>query len=149
MYTFKFKILIFVIIHIILNLPFKSQGQTYDVEINYYNQSEVSTQYANNNEIGKLPLPIYFENGFLNDKIEILVDGKLVKADTITTDNSTSLARDILLSDYRQIMNVGIRVNDGKLVYVETNKKLYFIGVRYEQRRKIRVLFYDSPPQYY
>ena len=147
MYAFRFKILTLVIIYIILNLPFKSQGQSYDIEINYYNQSEVSRQYANNNE--KLPLPIYFENGFLNDKIEILVNGKLVKADTITTDNTTSLARDILLSDYRQIKNVGIRVNNGKLVYVETNEKLYFIGVRYEQRRKVRVLFYDLPPKYY
>lgn len=149
MYVFKFKIVIFAIMQIILNLPIQSQGQTYAVEINYCTQIENSTQFACNNEMERMPLPIYFESGFLNDKIEIFINDKLYKTDTITTDNSTSLARDILLSDCRQIENVGVRVNDGKLVYIETNKKLYFIGVRYENRRKIRVLFYDSLPEYY
>ena len=65
----------------------------------------------------------------------------------ISTDPSLSLAHVLRCPKAFDINSIGIRLNGGKLAFLETNKKFHFITVN-RQGNILKITFIDKFPKY-
>lgn len=142
------ELLLFLTFIFLINMNVKSQENNYNIEILYKNpeQNESSQKDL---ICSKDSIPIFFENGFENDFLEVFVNGEILLTEEISTNNSTNLAKNLYLANYKLTKNIGIRINKGRLVYIETNNQCCYIGIRFNNREKLSVVFYNSLPLFY
>lgn len=112
----------------------------YDIEIDY-----LSTPINDNRTLPNDSIIICFAGNFDKDTIEIDVNGKTYKKTIRTTDEKIGMAGDLTLPAYKGIENIGVRINSGKLIFIETEKKHYNILLDFVNN-KATIRFYRKLP---
>ncbi len=118
----------------------KESNLLYDIEIDY-----LSTPIEDNRPLPHDSILICFAGNYCNDTVDVFVNNKLYNTSIRTTDERDGIAGDLLLPNYMDIKNFGIRINNGKLIYLEPEKKHYNILLIYESN-KATVRFYRKLP---
>jgi len=92
-------------------------------------------------------LYLIFEHGFSQDSIKIRINGKEKISELITTEPSTSVAKEYKFESIESIKSVGIRLNNGKEAVVEIDTMNFYLINFNNSILKIRVPksvpFYD------
>lgn len=112
----------------------------YDIEIDY-----LSTPINDNRALPNESITLCFARNFDKDTINIYVNGMAYKETIRTTDEKTGMAGDLTLPNYKEIENVGVRINSGKLIFIETEKKHYNILLDFVDK-KVTIRFYRKLP---
>ena len=112
----------------------------YDINIDY-----LSTPINDNRALPNDSITMCFAGNFDKDTIEIYVNRKTYKKTIQTTDEKVGMAGDMTLPNYKEIENIGVRINSGKLIFVETEKKHYNILLDFVNN-KATISFYRKLP---
>ena len=112
----------------------------YDIEIDY-----LSTPVNDNRALPNDSIVLCFAGNFDKDTIETFVNHKFYKKTIRTTDEVDGMAGDLTLPNYRDIEKIGIRINSGKLILIETERKHYNILLEFVKNRAT-VRFYRKLP---
>ena len=123
--------------------PQKGYAQlSYDIQIDY-----LSTPINDDRKIPNDSIYVVFDGNFNKDTIDIAVNGSHLNTMLLTTDERDGLAGVVKTIPYQNVKTIGIRINHGKLIFIETEKKHYNIVLTYiENRAEIR--FYRKLPGY-
>ena len=112
-------------------VPKVKHSSNYDILIsyNYYKiDSTIRKDYLNKKFLRDGNLYLVFENNFHQDTLDIEVNGTQKVKEVISTDPSTGAARSIKFENIVSIKNVGIRINNGKMAFLEIDTmNLFFI----------------------
>lgn len=112
----------------------QSAHLSYDVQIDY-----MATPLNDNRELPNDTLIVIFDGNFQTDTVDVAVNHHLLKEVILTTDKISGLAGDIKVLPFQQIESISFRINNGKLIYVEPEKKHYNIRLTYlDNKAKIR-----------
>ncbi len=122
----------------------------YDILIsyNFYKvDSTFSRDYLDKKFLRDGNLYLIFEHGFSQDSIKIRINGKEKISELITTEPSTSVAKEYKFESIESIKSVGIRLNNGKEAVVEIDTMNFYLINFNNSILKIRVPksvpFYD------
>lgn len=131
----------------------EQQKMSYDIRINYSEKRRVYTRSSfKDKEVSKKledDVHLFFETGFLKDRITLIINNEVVINRNISTDESLGLAEYINVGKKKEIKNLGIRVNDGSLAYIEIKPTDNVIGVYLVDRNLLVIEFIDGFPSYY
>jgi len=94
----------------------------YDIQIDY-----LDTPINDNRILPNDSIVLCFVGNYQSDTAKTFINHKLYNVSVLTTDDVSGMASDIVLPHYKDIENIGIRINNGKLVYIEPEKKQYNI----------------------
>jgi hypothetical protein len=120
-----------------------NKGQVpYDIQVEY-----LSTPTDDKRELMNDTLIIVFDGNFDGDTVDVLVNNRLFKELILTTDDVVGTAGIITTTNYKKVKSIGIRINKGKLIYIEPEKTHYNIRITY-LNDKVHVRFYRSLPGY-
>jgi len=114
----------------------------YDIEVDY-----LSTPINDNRPLPNDSLYVWFVGNYDNDTVAVYVNNKKYDISVLTTDQRDGMAGDLKLPKYTDIENIGIRINNGKLIFIEPEKKQYSILFIFESK-KATVKFYRKLPGY-
>jgi len=117
---------------------------SYNIEIDYSSINKNDKR----NLAGGDSVAIGFVGTFLKDTVEISKNNKFYKTAILTSDDQTDDAGHIYLDRWQTLDNVGIRINGGPLIFIETRRQGYHINLRYDDD-KINVKFYKYLPATY
>lgn len=112
----------------------------YDIEVDY-----LSTPINDNRALPNDSITICFAGNFNKDTIIIYVNSKIYKKTIRKTDEVEGTAGDLTLPNYQEIENIGVRINSGKLIFIEPEKKHYNILLSFVNN-KVTVKFYRKLP---
>jgi len=113
---------------------------TYDVQIEY-----LSTPINDNRELKIDSIALCFAGNFSSDTTKIYINNELYNVSILTTDEIDGMAGLIFLPSYKTVESIGIRINNGKLIYIEPEKKHYNILLDFVNN-KATVRFYRKLP---
>lgn len=99
---------------------------SYDVQINYLGTKDASTEKPQDDT-----LSILFDGNFDKDTVSIYINRKHFKDVILTTNEKTGSAGHLRTIDFREITNLGIRINSGKLIFVEPDSDYFNIRLTY------------------
>jgi menaquinone-dependent protoporphyrinogen IX oxidase len=122
------------------NATMAQSKRNYDIEINY-----LSTPVNDNRSLPNDSITLCFAGNYDKDTIEIYVNDKFYNKSIRTTDEVVGMAGDLTLPDYRNIEKISIRINSGKLILIETEKKHYNILLDFVDN-KATIKFYRKLP---
>lgn len=112
----------------------------YNVQIEY-----LSTPIEDQREMYNDSLYIDFVGYYDNDTITLYLNGKEYCKKVFTTDERSGSGGYIKTTKYDKIRDIGIRINNGKLIYIEPEQRHYNIQV-YFTRKNALVRFYRYLP---
>jgi hypothetical protein len=112
----------------------------YNIQIEY-----LSTPIEDHREMYNDSLYIDFVGNYNNDTITLYLNGKEHCKKVFTTDERSGNAGYIEATKYDKVRNVGIRINNGKLIYIEPELRHYNIQV-YFTGNNAMVRFYRYLP---
>lgn len=119
----------------------KAQSKlSYNIEIDY-----LSTPINDNRHLPNDSITFCFAGNFDKDTIVTYINDKFYNKSIRTTDEVDGMAGDLRLPDYRNIEKIGIRINSGKLILIETEKKHYNILLDFMDN-KASIKFYRKLP---
>lgn len=113
---------------------------TYDIQLEY-----MSTPLGDNTELPNDSVIICFTGNFNNDTIDVYVNHKFYKTSILTTDQVVGVAGELVLPNYEMVENIGIRINKGKLIFVEPERKHFNIMFDFVDD-KVSLRFYRKLP---
>ena len=122
----------------------------YDIKINYLKSRIVQTSSKLKSEEEELSryVHLFFETGFKNDDILLVVNDTSEISLNVTTDESLGLAKYIKLGKIDEVKNFSVRIGNGALAYIELIKNQNCIGV-YMVDNILTVDFIEGFPSYY
>ena len=125
----------------------KEKRISYDYEILYRYQGEENLKDDKYRyKVSPDTLYILLETGFKNDLITINTNKNFDLKETVSTNHSSGLAKEIKLGNITELNNLYFTINSGPLITVELIKKEYnIIGIR-KLKHKISVVFYKKVP---
>ena len=94
----------------------------YDIVISYNHyktDSSYSRPYMNHKYLRDGNLYIVFESDFEQDTVTIEVNGKVEISEVISTEWSTEVAKFVEFKKINTIDNIGIRINNGNMAFIE------------------------------
>ena len=112
----------------------------YNIQIEY-----LSTPIEDQRKMYNDSLLIDFVGNYKNDTITLYLNGKEYCKKVFTTDAITGRAGNIKTIGYDEINEIGIRINSGKLIYIEPDSRHYNIQVDYIENNAV-VRFYRYLP---
>ena len=112
----------------------------YDIQIEY-----LSTPIYDKREMYNDSLYIDFVGNFDKDTITLDINGKKICSKIFTTDYVTGHAGFIKTTKYKEVRDIGIRINNGKLIYIEPEQRHYNIQVYFTGSNAL-VKFYRYLP---
>ncbi|QOI97313.1 MAG: hypothetical protein HRU69_07340 [Flammeovirgaceae bacterium] len=131
----------------------EQQKISYDIRINYSEKRRVETRSSfKDKEVSKKledDIHLFFETGFLKDKITLIINNEVIINKTISTDEALGLAEYINVGKKKEVKNLGIRLNNGSLAYIEIKPTDNVIGVYLVDRKLLVVEFIEGYPSYY
>jgi|APSaa5957512576_1039674.scaffolds.fasta_scaffold33307_1 hypothetical protein len=98
----------------------------YDVKIKYLNLPQ-----SDKREMVNDSLVIVFYGSFIEDTILVMINQNHFRTLIISTDERTGWSGDIKTINYNDIKSIGIRINNGKLIYIEPPVRHYNIQLLY------------------
>ena len=113
---------------------------SYDIQIDYK-----SIPVEDKNELINDILTIIFDGNFHDDTIDVSVNDQPFKTLILTTDEVDGIAGELKTISYNKVQNIGLRINGGKLVYIEPEKEHYNIRLTY-LNDKVDIKFYRLLP---
>ncbi|SHJ44677.1 hypothetical protein [Aquimarina spongiae] len=120
-------------------------GVSQNYSIDYNNSEPSDKQESVINEIKKdNEILLFFDGGYVNDKIQLFADGTQVFEDIISTDNTLGVAKDYKLLN--SIKKIRIKINDNIDISLDVKKEYSFINID-KKKEKIQVeyrKFYKS-----
>ncbi|MEN7550549.1 hypothetical protein AAG747_21695 [Rapidithrix thailandica] len=150
-----YRLFLFLICQILVSCNFNKNkeehsfsGELYNVCINYHDESDRLPFKESVNQPSKDSLHLFIEKGFDNDLIAIYINGKKVHEEVLTTIDQSGFAKYFNLGSLNKINDVGIRVNKGKLAFMEIDKSNFLLNLNYPEKLLIlsvleHVPFYD------
>lgn len=129
----------------------KVERGAYDFEILYtYQGTEIIKEDKYRFKYPSDSLFIFFETEFIKDTLTLEENGKIIYSHLdLNTDPVTGIARVVVRKNIEYINHLGIRINNGPLIYIELiDTKNNILGVRNE-KGKIEVVFYKKAPIFY
>jgi hypothetical protein len=99
---------------------------SYDVQISY-----LSTRNANPNKPQDDTLSILFDGNFNNDTVSVNINRKHFKDVILTTNEKTGSAGHLRTINNKDIADIGIRINKGKLIFIEPDVDYFNIRLTY------------------
>ena len=112
----------------------------YNIQIEY-----LSTPTEDRREMYSDSLYIDFVGNYNNDTITLYLNGKEYCKKVFTTDGYSGHAGNIKATKYEKVRDIGIRINNGKLIYIEPEQRHYNIQVYYTGNNAL-VRFYKYLP---
>jgi len=112
----------------------------YDIQIDY-----LTTPLNDNRKLPTDTIVVVFDGNFEKDTVDILINGSHFKTMFLTTDERSGVAGDIKIIPYQDVKTIGLRINNGKLIFIETERKHYNIELHYLDNKAI-VKFYRKLP---
>lgn len=94
----------------------------YDIEIDY-----LSTPIDEFTPLPHDSVIICFVGNYDNDTITVSISNKIYDTSIRTTDVRHGSAGELILPEYINIKNIEIRINNGKIIYLEPESKHYNI----------------------
>lgn len=94
----------------------------YDIVISYNHykiDSSFARAYMNHKYLRDGNLYIIFESDFEQDTVTIEVNGKVEISEVISTEWSTEVAKFVEFKKINTIDNIGIRINNGNMAFIE------------------------------
>jgi hypothetical protein len=116
----------------------------YDIEIEY-NSIPIDDERS---LAGGDSVAIGFVGMFEKDTVDVFKNNKFYKTTILTSDTKTDGAGHLILDNYKLLDNVGIRINGGPLIFIETGRRDYHINLAYYNDQVI-VKFYKYLPATY
>jgi len=104
----------------------KMRKENYDVRIDYLNLPASDMRKMVNDS-----LLIVFHGSFLDDTVSVIINQKHFKDLILTTDEKTGWSGDIKTIKYKDVKSIGIRINNGNLIYIEPPVRQYNIQLLY------------------
>lgn len=75
----------------------------------------------------------------------VYVNNEFYNRSILTTDEVVGMAGDLSLPDYKSIKNIGLRINQGKLIFLETEDEHFNILLDFVDN-KVTIRFYRKLP---
>jgi hypothetical protein len=116
----------------------------YDIEIDY-NSIPLDDERS---LAGGDSVAIGFVGMFSKDTIDVYKNDKFYKTTILTSDTKTEGAGHLILDKYQLLDNVGIRINGGPLIFIETRRRDYHVNLAY-YNDQVNVTFYKYLPATY
>ena len=118
----------------------KMHKENYDVKIDYLN-----LPVSDMRKMGSDSLLIVFHGSFLEDTVSIIINQKHFKDLILTTDEKTGWSGDIKTMKYKDVKSIGIRINNGNLIYIEPPVRQYNMQLLYLDKQ-VTVSFHRRLP---
>ncbi len=118
----------------------KMRKENYYVKIDYLN-----LPVSDLRKMGSDSLQIVFHGSFLEDTVSIIINQKHFKDLILTTDEKTGWSGDIKTMKYKDVKSIGIRINNGNLIYIEPPVRQYNIQLLYLDKQ-VTVSFHRRLP---
>ncbi len=99
---------------------------SYDIQIDYLGSPSSDLREMKNDS-----LYILFDGNYNEDTVRIMINNNLFKELILTTDDVVGIAEVIKTIKYEDVKNVGLRINNGKLIFVEPENRHYNIRLNY------------------
>lgn len=123
-----------------------NEQTSYDITINYKKPSNRNKSDSFNNLASKDSLYVFFEVGFENDVASIYINGCQVIVDTLSTEDQSGYAEYYSFGRIQDIKNLGIRINQGRIAFMEIKYK-NLVNVNLQDGRLILSVL-DNVPLY-
>lgn len=98
----------------------------YDINIDY-----LSAPVLDSRDMPNDTLIIAFYGYFYGDTISVMINQQHFEELFITTDERSGNSGEIYTIKYKDVKNVGLRINNGKLIFIEPPKRQYNIQLMY------------------
>nr|WP_321355645.1 hypothetical protein [uncultured Draconibacterium sp.] len=98
----------------------------YGVKIDYLNLPTSDMREMVNDS-----LIIVFYGSFVEDTFSVMINQKHFKDLILTTDERTGWSGDLKTIKYKDVESIGIRINNGNLIYIEPPRRHYNIQLLY------------------
>ncbi|WP_163325477.1 hypothetical protein [Draconibacterium mangrovi] len=121
-----------------------NNGVTYDIKINYSSMHKGDKRPL----AGGDSVVIGFVGDFNHDTVDIFNNNKFYKTVILTSDPKTDGAGTIPLDKWQHLKDISIRINNGPLIFVETNKQEYHISFQF-YNEVANIEFYKYLPATY
>lgn len=115
--------------------------ESYSIVIDYK-----SIPNTNNSTVVKQNLIIDFRGYYDRDTVDIVINNSKHNKIILTTDDVLGTAEFIELKNYERIKNIGIRINNGKLIFIETDNTKHCNILLYFSEEIATVRFYSLLP---
>lgn len=116
--------------------------KAYDIHIDYLN-----VPFSDNRELMNDTLYILFDGNLDEDTIDVLINNRPYVSRVLSTDEIEGNAGHIATIPYRKVESIGVRINQGKLIYIEPMKDHFNIRLTYSNNQAI-IKFYKFFPSY-
>lgn len=123
-------------------------GKSYDIEINYTDNSDFTGRKNSDKLISPDSLYIFAEGNFQNNLLSVYLNGELAVKDTIFTNEIIGLAEHYSFGLMDEIRSFGIRVDNGKLLLIEPVKEQNIWRIRYNQNELLQAIYFKHAPYY-
>lgn len=99
---------------------------SYDIQINYLISRDAGAKKPQDDT-----LSILFDGNFNKDTVSININRKHFKDVILTTNEKTGTAGHLRTINYKDITDIGLRINKGKLIFIEPDNDYYNIRLTY------------------
>jgi hypothetical protein len=113
---------------------------SYDIQIDYLTKASLDKRNIPNDI-----LTVMFDGNFDRDTVDVSINDNFLKRLILTTDEIDGIAGDLETINYSEVDNISFRINGGKLIYIEPEKRHYNIRLTY-LNDKVRIRFYRIFP---